>query len=112
LLKDIKYGGFQEYVVSLASGTSKIPDTISFAQASTIPLGITTAAHGLYHADGLDLTRPSPEPVLPDHKGEVLLVWGASSSVGLYVVQLASQAGYKVGLSFQFLLAKCGLSII
>jgi NADPH:quinone reductase-like Zn-dependent oxidoreductase len=44
-------GAFQHYVVLLANLTSHIPDTISYESASVIPLGLSTAACGLFQND-------------------------------------------------------------
>jgi NADPH:quinone reductase-like Zn-dependent oxidoreductase len=62
---------------------------LSFEEASTIPLGIATAAMGIfrrlpYHLD-TQLTSP-----------KTIVVWGASGSVGNYAVQLAKLIGLRV----------------
>lgn len=84
---------FQHYTVVLEAVTTKIPDTMSFEAAATIPLGFSTAAAGLFQDDNLGLKTPTGTP---QKTGQTLLVWGASTSVGCNAVQLAVAAGYDV----------------
>jgi NADPH:quinone reductase-like Zn-dependent oxidoreductase len=87
-------GAFQEYVVLQSQLVSHIPSTLSFEDASVIPLGISTAACGLFQKDHLALQYPT-EPPAPA-TGETLLIWAGSSSVGSNAIQLAVAAGYEV----------------
>lgn len=77
-------GAFQEYVVLLEHMTSPIPDSMSFETASVMPLGLSTAACGLFEKDQLALQYPS---VTPQPTGKTILIWGASTSVGCNTVQ-------------------------
>jgi NADPH:quinone reductase-like Zn-dependent oxidoreductase len=86
-------GAFQTYCVLLAHMTSPLPANLSFEAASVLPLGLSTAACGLFQKDFLSLRHPSKTP---DRRGEVLLVWGGSTSVGSNAIQLAVAAGYEV----------------
>jgi NADPH:quinone reductase-like Zn-dependent oxidoreductase len=90
---DSSEGGFQEYAVLRDNLTSRIPDSMSYEQACVIPVGLSTAACGLFQKDFLGLQHPrlDAEPT-----GETLLVWGGSTSVGSNAVQLATAAGYDV----------------
>jgi NADPH:quinone reductase-like Zn-dependent oxidoreductase len=76
--------GFQLYPVLLDHMTSHIPSTLSFEQACVIPLGLSTAACGLFQKDLLGLQLPS---VSPKSTGETVLIWGGSSSVGVNAIQ-------------------------
>lgn len=88
-------GAFQLYTVLLAHMATRIPDTLSYEQASVIPLGASTAACGLFQKDQLALQYPSPGvPVKPT--GKTVLIWGGSTSVGSNAIQLAVAAGYEV----------------
>ncbi|OKL58420.1 oxidoreductase, Zinc-binding alcohol dehydrogenase [Talaromyces atroroseus] len=87
-------GAFQEYVVLREDLTSLIPDNLEYEQASVIPLGLATAAAGLFQADQLALDLPTA-PARPP-KGETVLIWSGASSVGSNAVQLAVAAGYEV----------------
>jgi NADPH:quinone reductase-like Zn-dependent oxidoreductase len=86
-------GAFQNYVVLLAHMASPIPDTMAFEDASVLPLGISTAACGLFQKDFLAMNPPSAAPTPTD---KTLLVWGGSTSVGSNAIQLAVAAGYDV----------------
>lgn len=87
-----KYGGFQQYTLSSAVGTSIIPESVSFEAASTIPLALATAADGLYRF--LELEQPTGK--IPTEKDTYVLVWGGASSVGQLAIQMLHHAGYKV----------------
>jgi NADPH:quinone reductase-like Zn-dependent oxidoreductase len=86
-------GGFQDYVVLLAHMVSPIPQTLSFTDAAVLPLGLSTAACGLFQKDFLAMKAPSASP---SPAGQTLLVWGGSTSVGSNAIQLAVAAGYDV----------------
>jgi hypothetical protein len=70
-----------------------IPDTLSFEDAAVLPLGLSTAACGLFQQDFLAMSAPSAAPA---PAGQTLLVWGGSTSVGANAIQLAVAAGYDV----------------
>lgn len=84
---------FQKYSVVAAKMVTKIPDSLSYTDASVMPLGIATSACGLFQQDHLALQYPS---LSPKPTGQTLLVWGGSSSVGVNAIQLAVAAGYEV----------------
>lgn len=86
--------GFQAYTILETHMASKIPASMSFETAVVLPLGTSTAACGLFHADFLNLQLPT-EPA-QKLTGKVLLVWGGASSVGCNAIQLAVAAGYEV----------------
>ncbi|KAI0011998.1 alcohol dehydrogenase-like protein [Xylariaceae sp. FL0662B] len=79
-------GSFGEYAVIEANTAWILGPQITFEQAATTPLNVCTAATGLYL--GLGLLKPW----LPAKKPIPLIVWGASSTVGVYVVQLARKS--------------------
>jgi NADPH:quinone reductase-like Zn-dependent oxidoreductase len=70
-----------------------IPDALSYERACVLPLGISTAACGLFEKDHLALRHPAPTP---RPTGETVLIWGGSTSVGSNAIQLAVAAGYEV----------------
>ena len=86
-------GAFQLYTVVLAHMAAPIPDTLSFERASVLPLGLSTAACGLFQKDQLALQYPSQDA---RPTGKTLLVWGGATSVGSNAIQLAIAAGYEV----------------
>ena len=86
-------GSFQKYTVVLATMAAPIPDELSYERAAVIPLGISTAACGLFERDQLALDYPTAHP---KRNGKTVLVWGGSTSVGANAIQLAVAAGYDV----------------
>ena len=86
-------GAFQDYVVLLAHMTSPIPADMAFEAAAVLPLGVSTAACGLFQKDFLAMNAPS---AAARSTGKTLLVWGGSTSVGSNAIQLAVAAGYDV----------------
>jgi NADPH:quinone reductase-like Zn-dependent oxidoreductase len=87
------HGAFQRYTVLVERNTCPIPDSLSFEAASVMPLGLATAAAGLFEEGQLGLLHPRLEA---KPTGKTLLVWGGSTSVGCNAIQLAAAAGYEV----------------
>ncbi|KAF6220713.1 hypothetical protein HO133_003146 [Letharia lupina] len=87
------HGAFQTYTVLTINGTSPIPSDLSYESAAVLPLGVSTAACGLFQKDQLGLQHPS---ATPKPTGKTLLIWGGSTSVGCNAIQLAVAAGYEV----------------
>jgi len=86
-------GAFQEYTVLLAGMSSPIPTNLPYESAAVLPLGLSTAACGLFQKDHLALEYPS---LTPKPNGKTVLIWGGSTSVGSNAIQLAVAAGYEV----------------
>jgi NADPH:quinone reductase-like Zn-dependent oxidoreductase len=83
----LEQGAFQEYPILQDHLASHIPDSLSFESASVIPLGLSTAASGMFQKDKLGLQLPS---VPPKPTGKTLLVWGGSTSVGCCAIQVSN----------------------
>ncbi|KAH7107264.1 GroES-like protein [Auriculariales sp. MPI-PUGE-AT-0066] len=85
-------GAFQEYVRQHPELLWKKPDSISFEDAA--PMGgiaLSTAVQALYYR--LNVPTPwsgSPAPSTP------ILIWSGATGVGLYAIQLAHAAGFRV----------------
>jgi NADPH:quinone reductase-like Zn-dependent oxidoreductase len=86
-------GAFQKYTVLMQHMVSQIPDDLSFEQAAVLPLALSVAATGVFQQDHLALPLPATAPA---DRGETVLVWGGSTSVGSNAIQLARCAGYQV----------------
>lgn len=86
-------GAFQNYTVVRANMASPIPSSMPYENACVLPLGMSTAACGLFQKDFLALPYPT---VSPKPNGTTLLVWGGSTSVGSNAIQLAVAAGHDV----------------
>ncbi|KAK8924858.1 putative alcohol dehydrogenase [Metarhizium anisopliae] len=86
-----KEANHQEYITCAAYLASKIPVGISEQQAATVNVNLCTVFHSLTRDLGLALPWPAEQQ---PQRGEAVLVWGASSSVGLYAVQVLRHWGY------------------
>ncbi|OQN96060.1 hypothetical protein B0A48_17860 [Cryoendolithus antarcticus] len=80
-------GVFAEYAVVEASLVYAIPDSISYADASVVPLPIATAIQAMFQRLAM------PEPSKAAKSSFPFLVNGGTSSVGLYAVQLGKLSG-------------------
>ncbi|KAI0314944.1 GroES-like protein [Amylostereum chailletii] len=106
----------QQYALSDAVRCAKIPESWSFDEAATLPLGLATAAIGLYQTPtsvpsqgiipgqggGAGLLAPW-ECGVGNYAGQAAVVFGGSSSVGqfaltslqsLHPIQLAKLSGF------------------
>jgi NADPH:quinone reductase-like Zn-dependent oxidoreductase len=83
-------GAFAEYVVTDTDMLFKFPDSIAFDDACTLPLAYCTAIQVFY--DRLKL----PEPTTPTQQPFPILIYGGTSSVGQYAIQLAKLSGLQV----------------
>ena len=81
------HSSFQNYTVMKEHMTSPIPATLSFEKAAVMPLGLSTAACGMFQKDQLDLEFPTV-PRSKAGNGKTLLVWGGSTSVGVNAIQV------------------------
>lgn len=82
-----KQGAFAEYVAINADMTIKIPEVMSFTNASTLGMSLYTAVQALF--------LKSPFALDPSRTPNIL-IWGASTAVGMYAVQLSHQSGVNV----------------
>ena len=78
-----QYGGFAEFVKVPATNVVKIPDNLSYDDASTLPVCYVTAIYGLVNRGGLS-------------SGETVVVHAAGSGTGSAAVQIAKHLGAKV----------------
>ncbi|GAA5955314.1 hypothetical protein JCM8115_001912 [Rhodotorula mucilaginosa] len=82
-------GSFAEYVKAQAGLVWRVPDNLSDEEAAAAGgIGPWTAIQALYMRLGLNL------PNSPSKDREPILVWGGSTSVGLYALQLLKASGY------------------
>lgn len=114
MFTDAKYGAYAEFSVSvfrarlpefIARSSDQIvphqvspsntafhlPSQASFEEAAALPLAYITAVIGLH----LRLGLPEPGVALP-RDAATILVYGAATTVGVYVTQLAKKAGHRV----------------
>jgi NADPH:quinone reductase-like Zn-dependent oxidoreductase len=76
-------GAYAEYVAASVEALALKPQSLSFAEAATIPVGATTAWRALFEHGGLTA-------------GQRVLIQGAAGGVGLFAVQLAKWKGAQV----------------
>jgi NADPH:quinone reductase-like Zn-dependent oxidoreductase len=76
-------GSFAEYAIAKLDAIDRKPANLSFEQAAAIPLAGVTALMGVRDAAGI-------------HKGQTILINGASGGVGPYAIQIAKSYGAEV----------------
>lgn len=84
-----EYGATQEYVIALESVVTPLPDSWSFTEGSVLPMATFVAWNAWAYAGVPRVLSEKPD-------GEGVLVWGASSSMGAFGVQIAALMGYTV----------------
>lgn len=87
---------FQAYTILNTNMAAEIPDELSFEKAAVVPLGLSTAAAGLFQDDLLNLELPTKPTAPAGSTGKTLLIWGGASSVGCNAIQLAVAVSYSV----------------
>ncbi|RSL98994.1 hypothetical protein CEP52_009953 [Fusarium oligoseptatum] len=83
-------GAYSAYTIADERLSFKIPDNISAPQASSVPLAANTAWLALFSGDCLALSRDGSAKKTP------LLIWGGSSAVGIFAIQMAKLYGIEV----------------
>jgi NADPH:quinone reductase-like Zn-dependent oxidoreductase len=79
------HGTYTEYALASVDVLALKPETLSFDEAATIPVGATTAWQGLFDHGGLQA-------------GQRVLIQGAAGGVGMFAVQFARWKGaYVIG---------------
>ncbi|KAJ7123603.1 GroES-like protein [Mycena epipterygia] len=99
---DIKGSTFQEYTLIDATLAAKIPDSLSFLEAASIPLCLATAALGLAQEfptiiserGGAGLKPFWEEGAQGYYSGKAILILGGATNVGQFVTQIAAYLGF------------------
>jgi NADPH:quinone reductase-like Zn-dependent oxidoreductase len=76
-------GAYAEYITIPVEALALKPEILSFVEAATVPVGVTTAWRVLFDNGGLT-------------SGQRVLIQGAAGGVGLFAVQLAKWKGAQV----------------
>ncbi|GBE88144.1 chaperonin 10-like protein [Sparassis latifolia] len=89
---------FQQYTLVYADVTAKIPSKLTFDQAASIPLCLATAGLGLFYPENLQASAgflpPWREGGRGKYAGHPIAIFGGSSSVGQFAIQLSKLAGF------------------
>ncbi|KAF5003151.1 hypothetical protein FDECE_10296 [Fusarium decemcellulare] len=80
----------RSYTIADERLSFKIPSTITLSESSSVPLAATTAWLALFSNDCLGFSRESSATK------RSVLIWGGSSGVGYYAIQLAKLHGIEV----------------
>ncbi len=76
-------GGYAEHVIASVNTLALKPETLSFEEAATIPVGATTAWQALFDHGNLQA-------------GQTVLIQGAAGGVGVFAIQFAHRKGAHV----------------
>jgi len=77
-------GAFAEYIVAKGDLLLKLPPSLSFEEAATLPLGVGTVMQGLYQK-GLMMNLPDA----PTQGKSFVLIYGGSTATGALGIQYA-----------------------
>ncbi|KAK2012522.1 zinc-binding dehydrogenase [Colletotrichum eremochloae] len=92
-------GAFAEYLVTESTMVFPVPDALTDKEAAVISLAFATAVQALFQRLRLPEPKPDGTPAVPANTADEripILINGATSSVGMYAVQLAKMAGLRV----------------
>ncbi|KAF2020178.1 GroES-like protein [Aaosphaeria arxii CBS 175.79] len=73
---------------------SLLPDGFTLAEAVTLPNNFVTAFHALTKHLELELPWPKPEGYAPTPCSIAIIIWGGSSSVGQFAIQILRWYGF------------------
>ncbi|KAJ5819951.1 hypothetical protein N7474_005542 [Penicillium riverlandense] len=83
-------GSFAEYIVVKGDTAIRVPANLSFQEAATLGVGISTVGQALYQSLKLAL------PTDPIKDQTPILIYGGSTATGTLAIQFAKLSGYKV----------------
>jgi len=91
----------QTYITIPTFILGRIPKNLSPQEAVTAPANLITALHTITKDLGLPLPWPVPQGWTPpaEVRDAPVVVWGAASSVGQYVLQVLRHWGYEHGIA-------------
>jgi len=91
------YSSFQQFALIPTEILAKIPSSMSYDEASTIPVALGAFAVGMYDPrdkGGAGLTPFWEEGGKGKYAGQAIVILGGSSSVGQYGIQIARESGF------------------
>ena len=84
----------QTHVTAPENLLAKLPAGFELSEAVTLGNNFVSAWHALVEDLGFELPWPRVEGYVPGRKDEAVLIWGGSSSVGMYALQILKWYGY------------------
>ena len=85
--------GLQEYTITSSILLAKIPGSMTFEEAATLPVCVPSVVTALFHSTGLGL--PLFDKVAEfDYPSKAILILGGGSSCGKAAIQLARLVGF------------------
>ncbi|KAF2845489.1 GroES-like protein [Plenodomus tracheiphilus IPT5] len=73
---------------------AQLPQGFTLAEAVTLPNNFVTVFHTLNTDLGIETPWPKPASYTPEHADTPILIWGGSSSVGQFAIQILRYYGY------------------
>jgi NADPH:quinone reductase-like Zn-dependent oxidoreductase len=71
-----------------------LPNTFTLPEAVTLPNNFVTVFHALTTDLGIETPWPKPHDYVPREAEKAVLIWGGSSSVGQFAIQILRYYGY------------------
>ncbi|KAI4143768.1 MAG: hypothetical protein LQ340_006877 [Diploschistes diacapsis] len=86
---------FPEYLLGKRTALieMQVPDGFKLQEAVTLPSNFVTVFHTVTKDLGIPLPWPPPHNATPDHAQNNFSIWGGSSSVGLFPLQILRYYG-------------------
>jgi NADPH:quinone reductase-like Zn-dependent oxidoreductase len=72
-----------------------LPEGFTLAEAVTLPNNFVTVFHTLTTDLGIETPWPKPDDYIPKDADKAILIWGGSSSVGQFAIQILRYYAYK-----------------
>jgi NADPH:quinone reductase-like Zn-dependent oxidoreductase len=85
----------QEYILAPENLFGKVPEGFREQDVVTVPNNFVTAFQSLMRDLGLKMPWPKPDGWMPQDAFKSILIWGGSSSVGQYAIQILRYFGYQ-----------------
>lgn len=83
-----EHGAFAKYIIAKGDLVLRIPDAVTWEQASTIGVAIATVCLGLYKILGFPFPESESKPSSGDD-GAPIFIYGASTATGTVAIQFA-----------------------
>jgi NADPH:quinone reductase-like Zn-dependent oxidoreductase len=78
----------------MSTDSCQLPEGFSLAEAVTLPNNFVTVFHTLTEDLGIETPWPRPDGYTPENASKPILIWGGSSSVGQFAIQILRYYGY------------------